>query len=129
MERGRRGLIPTRCISIKDEEGNPCTSTESQEERWKRHFSNVLNVRSKYSEEELRPIQTELAEEPPMEEVAKAVKILAEMVMAGCGSKEFRLRLVDLITAAWRDQKVPTDWRDAIIALITKKDDLTSCDN
>ena len=146
MQRGRRGLIPTRCITIRDEEGNPCTSTESQEERWRRHFSNVLNVRSKYSEEELdkarqRPIQTELAEEPSMEEIAKAVKklkagkaggsseILAEMVMAGCGSEEFRLRLVELITAAWRDQKVPTDWRDAIIVPIPKKGDLTSCDN
>ena len=36
---------------------------------------------------------------------------------------------VYLITAAWRDQKVPADWRDAIIIPIPKKGDLTSCDN
>ena len=34
-----------------------------------------------------------------------------------------------MIIAAWRDQKVPTDWRDAIIVPIPKKGDLTSCDN
>ena len=56
-------------------------------------------------------------------------EILAEMIRAGCGSEEFRLHLVDLIKAAWRDQKVPNDWRDAIIVPIPKKGDLTSCDN
>ena len=74
MQRCRRGLIPTRCITIKDEDGISCTTTESQEERWRRHFTNVLNVRSKYSEEEVdkvrqRPVRTELAEEPSIGEV------------------------------------------------------------
>ena len=103
MQRCRRGLIPTRCITIKDEDGSPCTSTESHEKRWRRHFTNVLNVRNKYSEEELdkvrqRPTLTELAKKPSMGEVVKAVKklkagkaggsseILAEMVKARCGS-------------------------------------------
>ena len=85
------------------------------------HFTNVLNVRSKYSEEEVdkvrqRPVRAELAEEPSIGEVVWAVKklkegkaggsteIVAEMIRAGCGSEEFRLHLVDLIKAAWRDQ-------------------------
>ena len=39
MQRCRRGLIPTRCITIKDENGISCTTTESQEERWRKHFT------------------------------------------------------------------------------------------
>ena len=65
MQHGRRGLIPTRCITIKDESGVPCTSTQAQEERWRRHFTKVLNVQSQFCETELdrvrqRPTRTEL---------------------------------------------------------------------
>ena len=50
-------------------------------ERWRRHFTTVLSVRSMYSEEELdkvrqRPLQTDLPEEPSVEEVMRAVKKL-----------------------------------------------------
>ena len=81
MQRCRRGLISTRCITIRDEDGIPCTTIESQGEKWRRHFTTVLNVRSTYSEEELdkvrqRPLWTDLAEEPSVEEVIRAVKKL-----------------------------------------------------
>ena len=78
MQYCRRGLIPTRCITIKEESRVPCTTTETQERRWREHFNQVLNMRSGYNEEELvkvkqRPIRIEMAEEPTMKELPDAV--------------------------------------------------------
>ena len=53
MQRGRRGLIPSRAVIICDEDGAPCVSTSDQHQRWRRHFTKVLNVRSQFDEEEM----------------------------------------------------------------------------
>ena len=44
MQHGRRGLVPSRSATINDEEGNPCTSPQAQQQRWRRHFTTVLNL-------------------------------------------------------------------------------------
>ena len=46
MQRGRRGLIPTRAVTIHDEDDVPCGSISDQHRRWRRHFNKVLNIRS-----------------------------------------------------------------------------------
>lgn len=38
------GLKPQRNGNIKDENGDPCTSKEAKQQRWKRHFAGILNV-------------------------------------------------------------------------------------
>ena len=53
LQAGRRGLRPTRCTSIRDEEGNLCSSRFSKHQQWLRHFSRVLNVCSQFDAEEL----------------------------------------------------------------------------
>ena len=42
IQRGRRGLVPMRAVVVKDEEGNPCKTPEAQQQRWRRHFSEIL---------------------------------------------------------------------------------------
>ena len=52
--------------------------------------------------------------------------ILPEMVKYCGGLLEYT---VDLFSTVWREQKVPEEWRDALIIPIPKKGDLTLCDN
>ena len=73
-----RGRMPTRIVAVDDEEGRPCSTTAEQQERWKRHFSKVLNVPSQFDEVELqrvkqRPPNEELGQPPTKSEVRRAL--------------------------------------------------------
>ena len=46
-----------------------------------------------------------------------------------CGGVELWSRLLRLMQQVWEEQRVVTDWRDAIIIPIPKKGDLQVCDN
>ena len=146
MQRGRKGLIPTRTAVVKDENGNSCSTPELQQQRWRRHFSNVLNLQSEFSVEELervrqRPMRPEMGDPPSEEELQNALGklkcgkasgetgILPEMLKTACGTAEFMKRLLELVSDVWRECKVPTDWCDAVLVPIPKKGDLSSCDN
>ena len=37
--------------------------------------------------------------------------------------------IVDLFRTVWREERVPDEWRDALLVPIPKKEDLTQCDN
>ena len=63
---------------VKDEDGNACTTSEAQQERWKRHFSKVFNIQSLFDVEEVRkvrqrPTRSEMAEVPSEKELLSAV--------------------------------------------------------
>ena len=53
ISRGRRGLVPTRTAVVRDESGDVCITSEAQNERWRRHFTKILNVQSEFDMEEL----------------------------------------------------------------------------
>jgi len=57
IQRGRRGLVPVRAAVVKDEEGNPCKTPEAQLQRWRRHFSEILNLQSEFSVDELELVK------------------------------------------------------------------------
>jgi len=44
IQRERRSLAPVRSSVVKDEEGNGCASAKEQQERWRRHFHDILNI-------------------------------------------------------------------------------------
>ena len=49
---GRRGLVPVKCVSVRDEEGlNLCNTPQKQQKRWCRHFTKVMNIHSQFDEE------------------------------------------------------------------------------
>ena len=146
MQRACRGLIPQRTGNIKDEDGEPCTSVDAKQQRWRRHFNGILNVESHFNQEELdrvrqRPMRPQLAEVPSLEELVEAVGklkngkasgssgILPEMVKVACQDPDFLDRLLCLVHTAWREKCVPKDWTDAVLVPIPKKGDLSSCDN
>ena len=126
-----------RSATVNNEDGSVCATMEARGERWRRHFTQVLNIHSQFSEEELcrvrqRPVRAELANEDEVwsaigNRMAEGISgILPEMVKAAWCEDTFRCRLVELVEDVWKESSVPCDWRDAILVPIP---DLTSCDN
>ena len=61
--------MPVRSAVVQDENGNSCTTTEAQQERWRRHFSKIINIQRDFDVEELsrvrqRPTRIEMTEVP-----------------------------------------------------------------
>ena len=144
IQRCFRGLRPIPATSLKNEDGQPCSSAEELSARWQRHFTKVLNIESAYDESvfdslRVRPVCSELAELPTKEELVRAISrlcnnkapgesgILPEMVRyAGA---EFLEALLSLVHEVWRESCVPQAWRNAELVPIPKKGDLSVCDN
>ena len=122
-----------------------CITSEAQNERWRRHFTKILNVQSEFDMEEIgrvkqRPVTLEMSALPTEEELLKAIEkldgkaggessILPEMVKVACIGDEFVKRLLELVHDVWKEKSVPSDWSDAILISIPKKGDLSHCDN
>ena len=76
-QHGCRGLLSCRTAVIDDEESVPCSSKETQQQQWRRHFSKVLNLRSQFEEELLesvrqRELNESIAGKPTEREVKRA---------------------------------------------------------
>ena len=144
MQRGRRGLLPSRVVTIHDVNGVPCVSTSAQHQRWRQHFTKVLNIMSEFDQSELdlvrqREVDDILASVPSATDVRKALSklkngkaagssgILPEMLKYGCS--DFVGLLKDLLNEVWLERRVPQEWVDAILVPIPKKGNLHSCDN
>ena len=131
--------------AIRDLDGKLCTGYDDTLQRWHQHFHGVLNVRSSYDVGVMNavsdeyPVRSELADPPTEEEVMEAMGklklgkaggksgILPEMVR-GCGG-ELMDYILDMFHTVWMEQRVPQEWRDALLVPIPKKGDLTQCDN
>ena len=139
LQYGRRGLIPSRVVTIDDENGNPCCDPASQQARWRRHFTTVLNICSHFDPQQLdlveqKPVFEKIAAIPSNNDVAAAalakVKnrkapgssgILPEMVKMGMNNGEFCDLLTNLLRAVWEEERVPQEWV-AILIPIPKKE-------
>ena len=53
MQRRRRGLLPSRVVTIHDVDRFTCVSTRAQHQRWRQHFTKVLNIMSEFDQSEL----------------------------------------------------------------------------
>lgn len=146
LQRGRRGRLPTRVVNIIHEDGNPCVTPSDQHQRWRRHFTSILDLQSHYDVSELhsvrqREVDVSLGEQPKSQEIAKALSklkngkapkssnILPEMLKAGRKDKDFVSMIANLLASVWEERKVPKEWVDAILIPIPKKGDLKRCDN
>lgn len=112
---------------MKDEDGNVCCTPEEQQQRWMRHFTNILNIASEFTLEELekvrqRPVRDDLNEPPTEEELENAIGklksgkaaedscIVTEMLKAVCYEEEFMKCLLELVRDVWTGSQVPSDW-------------------
>ena len=78
MQRGRRGLLPSRAVVIDGENGEPCSSSTSQHQRWRRHITAVLNVWSQCDATAMekvrqREVDEDLGSIPTAREVTQAL--------------------------------------------------------
>ena len=130
-------------MTIDDENGNPCCDPASQQARWRRHFTSVLNICSQFDHHELdlveqRPVIEKIAAIPSNNDVAAALAkvknrkapgssgILPKMVKMGINNGEL---LTNLLRTVWKEQWVPQEWIDAILIPIPKKGNLKCSDN
>lgn len=122
---------------IKDQEGLL--------ERWNEYFSSLLNRPSAVDRAALnlipqRPLREDLDNPPTLEEIMRAIRrtssgkasgrdnIPAEIYkVAGPKALEY---FHDIISQIWRDEKMPSDFRDAlIVALYKNKGSKADCGN
>ena len=146
LQYARRGLVPSKSVTINDESGNPCTTPAAQQQRWRRHFSSVLNVQSRFDEDEMeqvrqRPLRAHLERKPSKRELERALgklkngkaggrsNILPEMLKAACEEEDFLDLLLVLVHTAWEKSGVPREWEDATLIPIPKKGNLSDCNN
>lgn len=77
---------------MKDENGKSCNIPELQQQRWRRHYSNVLNLQSEFYVEELErvrqgPMRPEMGDPSSTEELQNALgklKCGKAMLKAAC---------------------------------------------
>ena len=82
--------MPMRSAVVRDKDGVTCTTTEAQNERWRRRFSKILN---EFDLEELgrvkqRPLRPDLAGFPTEEELMRAIKSLKSGKAGGDTSRD-----------------------------------------
>ena len=127
---------------IRDQDGNIITNEEKELERWKEHFSQVLNrepprnpMRSLSERQQLDINIEEVTEE----EIIEQLKSLRNAKAPGIDNLNAELFKADMETAVkqlhqlfkyiWREEHIPEDWKKGIIAKIPKKGDITVCNN
>ena len=117
-------------------------------ERWVRFSRSLLNAKSDMLDPDIpkrlpqHPVASALGIEPTEEEIATAIKEMANAKVVGpdglpvellkLGLQQDRTILLELhrlTTLIWRGGKVPQQWKDAVIILLHKKGDKTECGN
>ena len=44
IQRGRRGVVPVRIVTVMNKEENACNTLEQQQQRWRRHLAKLPNI-------------------------------------------------------------------------------------
>ena len=144
IQRGRAGLKPVKPKAIRNRDGQLCEDEEESLQCWRNHFEAVLNVKSTFVESAIQsahqyPLREDMNEPPTAVEISEALDslkghkaggkngILPELVKSSGG--DIMDYILDLFNTVWNDQRVPDEWRDAMLVPIPKKGDLTQCDN
>ena len=114
-----------------------------------RFFRSLLNAKSNTLDPDIpkrlpqQPVASALGTEPTEEEIATAMKAIANAKAVGPyglpvellklvlrQDRTILLKLHRLVTLIWREGKVPQQqWKDVIITVLHKKGDKTGCGN
>ena len=137
------GKMSTCNSHIKDSNGNILHTEREQAERWKEHFSSVLN-----REDPEVIVTVEVGQQQELdidisditkEEIRRAIKKLKNNKAAGTDNIQAEMMkesedisvdvLYTLFNRIWDEGSVPEQWKEGIIVKLPKKGDLTQCNN
>ena len=138
--------VESQCV--RDEEGRLLGNKVRIRERWVRFFRSLLNFKSNMLDADIperlpqHPVASALGIEPTEEEIATAMKAMAnakavgpdglpaELLKPGLQQDRTTLRELHRLTILiWRQGKVPQQWKYAVITVLHKKGDKTECGN
>ena len=130
--------VESQCI--RDEEGRLLRDKGRIREGWVRFFRSLLNSKSDMIDADIpkrlpqHPVASALGIEPTEEEIATAMKAMAnakavgpdglpaELLKLGLQQDRTILReLYRLTILIWRQGKVPQQWKDAVITVLTRR--------
>lgn len=139
-----RGRTLRRRNAILNDSGELVSAPDDDRQRWKQHFSSVLNIASHFLDSRVNDMprcepRYDLDAPPSMEELITAISRLKKNKAGGksgllpelllYGNRELRNRLLRLMVDMWKVGCVVEDWRNAVIVPIPKQGDLKKCDN
>ena len=137
--------VESQCVC--DEEGRLLRDKGRIRERWVRFFRSLLNFKSNMLDTDIpkrlpqHPVASALGIEPPEEEIATAMKAMANAKAVGPDGLPAELLKLGLNKTGpfcggsmltiliWRQGKVPQQWKDAVIIVLHRKGDNTECGN
>jgi len=136
----RRGTGLDVIYVVKDEKGDLVADSHSIMARWRKYFSQLLNVNGvkEVGQAEIHTAEP-LAPEPSASEFELAIdklkshkspgidQIVAELIKAG--GRTIFLEIYKLITSIWKKEKLPEECKKSIRVPIHKKRDKTDCNN
>ena len=135
---------PRSSVTIKDKQNNIITNSEDRRDRWREHFSEILNrddPEDPIEEEESTETEmTNINTNPPtLNEIYNAIKMLkngkapghdgiqAELLKSDIHYTSKKLQVI--FNEIWEKEQTPTNWRRGLIFKIPKKGNLKECKN
>ena len=134
--------VESQCV--RDEEGRRLRDKERIRDRWVRFFRSLLNSKSDMLDADIptrlpqHPVASALGFEPTEEEIATAMKAMAnakavgwdglpaELLKLGLQQDQTILRELHRLTILiWHQGKVPQQWKYAVMTVLHKKGDRT----
>ena len=138
--------VESQCV--RDEEGKLLRDKGRIRERWVRSFCSLLNSESDMLDADIpkrlpqHTVASTLGIEPTEEEIATAMKVLANAKAVGpdglpvelltLGLQQDRTILLELhrlTILIWSEGNVPQQWKYAVITVLHKRGDKTECGN
>ena len=127
---------------VKDKLGQTIPSQEEQMNRWAEYFEELLNRPRPSNAPNIPEAGTDLpinTDNPTREEIRAAIKKLKNNKAAGPDGIPAEALKTDINTSVeifyhlfdkiWKEEEIPTDWREGYLIKIPKKGDLSKCSN
>ena len=137
---------PKQSVAVEDQNGNLISGKEETIQRWSEHFKEVLNIEKpnqpinddEVNEEHIDTEETNIRE-PSRIEIRNAIKQLKNGKASGIDSitaeplkADIELatdKLKQLIDKIWKEERIPTKWKQGLIIKLPKKGNLKQCKN
>ena len=129
-------------VTVTDKEGQVIYGEEAQADRWKEHFSELLNRPAPVNPPNILPARTDLPigiEPPSAKEIEDSIRKLnsgkaagpdeipPEALKANAGLSAEMLQ--PLFEKMWKEGQFPKEWKEGHLIKLPKKGDLSQCGN